>query len=159
MLLSERAPTPSSKNRLMGTPGLGAWSASPFMLSFLSDPEIAYVEEICVPAKWLPNMQKCSFSMKSSSSGRILAATKLRHFLQVDLVSRLCKGLKLRLKRPCSEACFGPLGGVFMAISRPDHATGWAGGVGFLSSSRYFKGYGGWCPKSRVACSPFQVAS
>jgi hypothetical protein len=64
-------------------------------------------------------MHKWIFSMKSNSSGRMLAATKVRHFLQVEAVSRLCRGLKLRLNKPCSGAGFCPLGGVFMALS-PD---------------------------------------
>jgi hypothetical protein len=62
-------------------------------------------------------MHKWIFSMKSNSSGRMLAATKERHFLQVEAVSRLCRGLRLRLNKPCSGAGFCPLGGVFMALS------------------------------------------
>jgi len=62
-------------------------------------------------------MHKCSFSMKSSMSGRTLAATNDRHFLQVDSVSWACREFKLRRKKPCSGAISRPLGGVLMVCS------------------------------------------
>ena len=53
----------------------------------------------------------------------MLAATKDRHFLQVDSVSRAC--LRLRLRKPWSEDELRPLGGVLMAFLQfwVDHAT------------------------------------
>ena len=60
-------------------------------------------------------MHRCSFSMKSSMSGRTLAATNDLHFLHVDSVS-VCREFKLRLKKPWSGDEFRPLGGVRMVI-------------------------------------------
>src|SRR5689334_6468673 len=62
-------------------------------------------------------MHKCSFSMKSSMSGRMLAATKERHSLQVDSVSCACREFSFRRKKPCSGAFSRPLGGVLMVLS------------------------------------------
>jgi hypothetical protein len=57
---------------------------------------------------WLCRMQKWSFSMKSSSSGRTLAATNERQFLQVDSVSRAFWRLRLRLNTPYSQDFLDP---------------------------------------------------
>src|SRR5215467_4080973 len=62
-------------------------------------------------------MHRCSFSIKSSMSGRTLAATNDRHFLQVDSVSCACREFRLRRKKPCSGAFSGPLGGVLMVLN------------------------------------------
>src|SRR5215831_18566834 len=109
---------------------------------------------IGLPDKGPPKIHRCSFSMKSSISGRTLAATNDRHFPQVDVISRACRGFRFRLKKPWSEDEFRPLGGVLMAFLQfwVDDATEVpiCGSIIFRFRCKW--GYRGLCPESSSGC-------
>jgi hypothetical protein len=88
--------------------------------------------------------------MKSSISGRTLAATNDLHFPQVDAISRACRGFRFRLKKPWSGDGFRPLGGVLMAFLQfwLDHDTESSTSGSSILSFGLKVGYGSAWPES-----------